>query len=284
MRGDDQRDALSRQPEQQVPKFAPGHGIIRLSHRGFALYDGVNDVLISEEIRPFLFGTIGAGLNWAQITTAHAVIVPNPPMYLAWVPTTTNFPDTVLMYDLVRRSWTVLTYPVAASCSALETFVSGTAFNITAQPQVLVGDTSSLHIRRLFQGDTTDDGTAITWSAILRAVGGPQQNSYWRRAIVKLINATNAQAITWGVMLGPNVQGTTPRNKTGTLTTPNAAALRQTFNGTTLVPNPELDMTMDIGLIGTNLRLALSGSGPLTIRGVEYHHRPKPVSRPSVFA
>ena len=39
-------------------QFIPGFGIVRFSHLGFAVYDGVSDRVISEEIRPYLFGGI----------------------------------------------------------------------------------------------------------------------------------------------------------------------------------------------------------------------------------
>src|SRR5262249_57836425 len=50
-------------------RFAPGFGLIRLAHRGFALFDGVDDRLISEEIRPMLFGTLGfTGIDWTNVS------------------------------------------------------------------------------------------------------------------------------------------------------------------------------------------------------------------------
>lgn len=271
-------------------RFAPGFGLIRLTHRGFAMYDGVNDQLISEELRPYLFASDGysPGIQWASAALSHAIVVPNPPMYLCWVPINSSFPDTVFAYDLVRQVWTILTYPNAASCSYQRPQLNPTTNppGPTGVVQVLTGDTSAGNVRRIFAGDTTDDGAAISWSAIFHRLAGasPQANAYFRRAVLKLINVTNGQTITWGVIFGPNVQGATPRNKTGTLTTPNAAAPLATFNGTTLVPQPELDMTMDLGMIGTNLQMVLSGLGPITMRGLEYHVSPKPVSRPTVFA
>jgi len=47
---------------------------------------------------------------------------------------------------------------------------------------------------------------------------------------------------------------------------------------------PELDLTVDVGLIGTNARALLSGAGHIHIRGVEWHLAPKPLRRATVMA
>ena len=37
-------------------QFVTGFGIVRMTHKGFALYNGVDDKLISEEVRPAIYG------------------------------------------------------------------------------------------------------------------------------------------------------------------------------------------------------------------------------------
>lgn len=72
-------------------QFLAGFGAIgRLTHLGFALFDGVNDKVISEEIRPFIFGDPNqpdiAGLDWSYIWFSKGSQSSNPPMYLCACP------------------------------------------------------------------------------------------------------------------------------------------------------------------------------------------------------
>ena len=54
------------------------------------------------------------------------------------------------------------------------------------------------------------------------------------------------------------------------------------FGGVTSLV-PEIDLTFGIGLIGTNARAILSGQGQITIRGIEWHLKQKPLRRPQVY-
>lgn len=74
--------------------FIPGYGIFRMTHLGFANFDGLRDRLISEEIRPYIFGGEDdiSPVDWNYIWFAKACQVANPPMYACAVPTTqSNF-------------------------------------------------------------------------------------------------------------------------------------------------------------------------------------------------
>lgn len=72
-------------------QFLPGFGICRLTHLGIAIFDGTNDRLISEEIRPYIFPSaeIGSDIltldqNFAYLSKAAQSA--NPPMYMLAVP------------------------------------------------------------------------------------------------------------------------------------------------------------------------------------------------------
>jgi hypothetical protein len=69
-------------------QFVPGFGIVRLTHLGFAMFDGVRDRLISEEIRPYLFGGQPdiAALDWNFAYFSKAAQVAQPPMYVVACP------------------------------------------------------------------------------------------------------------------------------------------------------------------------------------------------------
>jgi hypothetical protein len=72
--------------------FVPGFGIMRMTHLGFAYFNGVADKLVSEEIRPYLFG--GASdiqpVDWNFMYFAKAAQSANPPMYVCAVPVLAN--------------------------------------------------------------------------------------------------------------------------------------------------------------------------------------------------
>jgi hypothetical protein len=69
-------------------QFAPGYGIMRMTHLGFAYFNGVSDKLVSEEIRPYLFGGQPdiQPVDWNYIYFSKSAQAANPPMYLCAVP------------------------------------------------------------------------------------------------------------------------------------------------------------------------------------------------------
>lgn len=276
-------------------RFAPGFGLLRLTHRGVALYDGVDDRLVSEEIRPLLFGSdTYNGIDASSASKSYAVVVPNPPLYLLFCPVMGAPLTRCFAYDLVRRAWTVLAYPTSvASAEVIE--------SPDAVPLVLIGDYANGKVRSIFNpaatASKTDDGAAIAWSVLARAVAGasPQQLAYFRRAIVKVFNSVINQQVSWVTLFGPVVSAT-PVNKSGTITIPAAVPTTQPAGlgwgndpygllpWGDVVPGSEVDLTIDLGIIGTNARLLLTGLGPLTIRGLEWHISRKPLGRPTVYA
>jgi len=72
-------------------QFLSGFGAIcRMTHLGFSLFDGVNDKLISEEIRPFLFGDQNQPdiipVDWGYVYFSKGSQSSNPPMYICACP------------------------------------------------------------------------------------------------------------------------------------------------------------------------------------------------------
>lgn len=276
-------------------KFAPGFGILRLSHRGVALFDGVDDKLISEEIRPFLFGSEAfGGIDRATAIGSQGVVVANPPCYVLFCPVQGEGLTRVFCYDLVRKAWTILAYPHAVSTAQAIT-------NPSTQPLTLIGDFDAGSVRSIFNPAATqsgtDDGDAIVWNAILRPVSAPspQQRGYFRRSIVKVSNtAVTHYQIQWVAVFGPMV-GNPVRQKFGMITLPamvpaNIGIGGYGFDAYGLYPyggvvtgGPEADCTIDLGFIADNMRLILSGTGRCIIRGIEHHVTSKPLGRPSVY-
>jgi hypothetical protein len=268
--------------------FAPGFGLIRLSHRGFALFDGVDDKLISEEVRPLLFGSLGyVGIDWTNVALSSAELVPNPPLYICACPIAGAALARIFVFDLVRQAWTVLQYPQnIASFYAHE--------DPDALPVMYAGDYDAGHIRALFSGAADDDGTPINWQAALRPAPGssPQQPAYFRRAVIKVAGGRAGQTLNAQAIFGPLTQ-TIATEVDRVLTLGVTGSLAPLFGygldaystgaygggGGGNNAGLEQDLTMDLGVIGNNARLNLSGQGQLTLRGIEWHVRPKPIGR-----
>lgn len=73
-------------------QFIPGYGIGRMTHLGVAIFDGVRDRLLSEEIRPYIFGGQSdiAATDWNYIYFSKACQTSQPPMYCCAVPIVPN--------------------------------------------------------------------------------------------------------------------------------------------------------------------------------------------------
>jgi hypothetical protein len=73
--------------------FVPGFGIFRLTHLGIAVFDGVKDRLMSDDIRPYLFDSAAQSLSdilpmdWNYAWASQATLTADPPMYVMAIPT-----------------------------------------------------------------------------------------------------------------------------------------------------------------------------------------------------
>lgn len=245
-------------------QFVSGFGIIRLSHKGFALFDGVNDRLISEEVRPALFGLLEPGseteyeilpIDWTQTTNAWAGQVQNPPLYVAALPVegTTGL-TRLFLYDLVRKAWTICTLPItlASIRSVYET-------NLVR----LLGGTKQGTVVRLFDTtDITDDGEPISWSFRTRPAhtGNPTGTAYWRRFLIDLAyvpeQSVNVTATLIGI-LGED---------------------QKTFKAPVLLS--EGTSELGINKVSNAVYADISGTGNVRIRSCAWHGRSKPLSGP----
>jgi hypothetical protein len=144
-------------------QFLPGYGIGRLAHLGVAIFDGVRDRLISDDIEPYLFGDPSQPdiipLDWGNVQTCHAAQCIDPAMYLLAIPIVGGggIPTRVLCYDLILKAWTVVDLPWPIY-GFRQIRPEGN------QPYTVCGVTSDGSVRRIFSGDPDWDGTPITWS------------------------------------------------------------------------------------------------------------------------
>lgn len=264
-------------------QFISGFGLIRLTHRGFALYDGVNDTLISEEERPRIFGRDDiTGLDWTNIRNCMAAQVANPPLYVCACPVAggDGSLQRMFVFDLVRRAWTVLTF--ANKLATLELIL-----NPQTLPQVLGGDFEDGHVRQMFAGDTSDDGTPIDWSLTTREEHGgtPMGASYFRRLLLNTFGMEADTAISCIFHDGVNQQTTTQTVRSLSPVTAGQGYGNEPW-GTAPYGDPitaseagNQTLVFDVlgGVIANSMWAEISGQGPGRIRGVEWHVRTKPL-------
>lgn len=149
-------------------QFLPGFGVCRFSHLGFAVFDGINDRLISEDIRPYLFGGVDSESDLTPVDPTYVYLAQSaqtvtPPMYFCAMPLSGNSGALTCLfcYDLVMKAWAVLDLPWAIR--SLGTISTGEGY-----PLVLAGKTDGT-IQRMQSGDLNwDQGdanqSAVAWS------------------------------------------------------------------------------------------------------------------------
>ncbi len=244
-------------------------GIMRLSHRGFALYDGLNDHLLSEAVRPYLFGKDEIiGLDWAHVPLSVASQSQNPPLYLCVCPILGQSGNTrAFVYDLVRRAWTICTFPIPFA--TLNFLVDPVAL-----PRLVAGEQGGRRVFQLFSGAADDNGTPIPWRVRWAPITAPGSLTYVQRVLVNFFRIAARQIITGQMALGPVA------NRVYTSKVQRVSVGANAPVGSPLRNVVEDTASFEIGLTGDGAYFELSGAGSLGIRGIQYQVQPKPVGRP----
>lgn len=263
-------------------QFVSGFGIIRLTHKGFALFDGVNDRLISEEIRPLIFGRDEfSSLDMAAVHKSWAAQSQNPPLYVAACPVSGGSGlERVFIYDLVRRSWAVCDFPSPLHCLANVSLSSNQVILLAGGAAPAIGNTK---VYKLFGGDLTDDGDAVPWSFRTKPafVGSPFGRTFFRRLILDLLFTPDQQTTATVTLIG--LSGTRGGTDTFTspVTTPSQLWGSAIWGQFTWGAEAGVDGRRDFAILRTapSAYVDVSGSGPVRVRGVEWQARSKPLTR-----
>jgi hypothetical protein len=265
-------------------KFVPGFGIVRLTHLGFAVFDGVRDRLISEEIRPYLFGGVAdiVAMDQSYSYMAKADLTAVPPMYVAAIPVLGNGQNGSLTrlccYDLVLKAWTIIDIPFAIE-SLKQLNIPGSL------PLTVFGGWADSMISRWQVGDQQGwqawldptqiihQGTQLVWSIRTPSALGAQATDRvtFRRLIVR------------GQWQGTNTSGPgqplIPTNSTGTASFstsitidkanwPNAPA-RNLLTPTGGVGDASFELVCEIGQTGLDAYATVGGIQALSGAPVE---------------
>lgn len=251
--------------------FIPGFGIVRLTHLGFAIYDGVRDRLISEEIRPYLFpdssgllDPLIVPLDWSFVHLSKAWQTANPPMYCAVIPLggvgAAGYPVRLCCYDLVLKIWTIidLPWPVFAG---VQSRIEGTI------PISIVCGATDGTIRRIFAGDATWDGTAVSWSVKTPEVftDAGATRLYVRRIKIR---GTASDPLSFSVTLDQQSFVNNPPVIPVYWSGLSAGFSAQAFEAIAAGGNSTI--------IVTNASAIISGSGRIQIEAVDWEVAPKP--------
>lgn len=241
-------------------QFIPGFGIVRLTHLGIAVFDGVKDRLISEEIRPYLFGGVPdiTQVDWGFAYLFCSAQSVQPPMYILG---TSIFGNTqgamtrLFCYDLVLKAWTIIDLPTAnAVLSMTQARIPGSL------PITMTGAYNSADstIRRMFGTDSQfAGGVPVSWSVRTAEILGKNSNNriYFRRFNVR--GSTTQTLLT--------INAVTDSDGQDSQSTPMRVFLTGSSEGRT-----QFLATLDVNNSNTNTHITLSGSGDIQINGFDW--------------
>jgi hypothetical protein len=254
-------------------QFIPGFGIGRMAHLGIAIFDGVNDRIVSPQIQPYLFASndpdtsdiIPMDSLWMVVSQSAQTAV--PPMYVVAIPVMSGGGlngalQRFLCFDLVLKAWGIIDLPFPVSTMLqVRTPVSPVV--------TLMGSFGDGTLQRWQAGDsqwaTASQGSgssaAIVWSCRTPTVASkdPDQRLYVRRVVIRGQNDGSTISVT-------------PRIGGESLATQPIVPVPSTNQGS-------LDYSVQaaVGAIGDRFDAVISGQGSLTIDSFGMHLTERPV-------
>jgi hypothetical protein len=267
-------------------QFLPGYGICRFTHMGFAIFDGVKDRLISEEIRPYIFG--GTGLN-ADITgidftfayLSKGAELTAPPMYVCAMPLAGSSGNLtrIFCYDLVLKAWTIIDLPFPISTLTQARTGEGAPLLLSTRSDVITA-LGTGNLERLFAGDVnwestslvsgvTPINTPVAWTFSTTHVyqEGSSQRVFYRGVTVRGY-ASNANALLI----------------TATVTPDGYPSVTQQVYVFAQPGSAQFQAQIDLGFTTNIVNLTLSGQGAATIDSLDWEVVGKPVGATAVMA
>lgn len=266
-------------------QFVPGFGVVRYTYLGFAVFDGVNDRIVSTQIQPYLVGSndpeladiIPIDQQWQSI--AQSALTADPPMYCTAIPVgapgdSNGALTRILCFDLVLKAWAVVDLPFPIS--TMYGVVTVSTITIT-----LFGSYSDGTFQRWQAGDsfwaTASAGSAnadlIAWSLRTPTCTSKDADErlYARRVTVVGQQTRQPATITGAgggvTTLPPSAVTIDPRN----------AGLSTGAQKVALPSVGDFQIQGAIGSTGRRFDANISGKGLVTIDAVSFHLQPRPV-------
>jgi hypothetical protein len=245
-------------------QFVPGFGVARYTHLGIAIFNGVKDELISEQIRPYLFFYNDRGYaditvvdaNWVAVSWGSLTAA--PPMYVIAVPigNSGGLLTRIFCYDLVFKAWAIVDLP----------FAIGTMFQAltnTANPLTILGGYVDGVLQRWQAGDidwyigggSFQQEVAWSFRTLTAASQNNDQRIYNRRLIITGQSTTETDFLTAVINQSGNTQ----------------------FTMKFLVPGGnDFDVDIPVQLTGKRFDADISGDFMAEIDGVTWEVEPRP--------
>jgi hypothetical protein len=259
-------------------QFTTGFGLTRFTHLGFAVFDGMNDRIIDEDLHPYIFPVNEIDLSdittvdFSWMSISWATQTSYPAMYVAAFPIGNSGGKLtrLFVYDLVVKAWAVVDLP----------FPVGTvfqAFSDIAVPVTILATYMDGSLHRWQAGDNLWDsyidanGNLIPPSDVNWSVESPtvyneksQGGRIYCRQLVIRARLTDPDAI-FGVAL--KLQGEPAVN----------VLSNQSNLGTdgTIAVNAAVDEKV------TNLSAVISGSGAVEINSLDFQIKPEVATVPA---
>lgn len=241
-------------------QFISELGVMRLTYRGFAVFDGQRDEveLYTDPIRNYIFGGVSGivPIDLANANLSFATQCSSPRGYVCFCPLVGTGGRLVrgFFYDIDAQAWAIIDLPFALACAAYIPQNQGNPLLGTT----LVGAASDGTIRRMFSDDYDWDGVPIIASVRTPSWGGVTTPMYVRRANVR-------------------AQASFPGSSSAALT---GAGLNKMDRDGLLesevlpvMPTQQVAATIDVGEKLFTADLDLVFQGQVTVEGIEWHYR-----------
>jgi hypothetical protein len=257
-------------------QFVPGFGLFRFTHLGFASFDGVEDRVLSEEPRPFLFPSNASEdsditvLDASNQSIMWCFQTAQPAMFCAAIPIGSSGGQLtrILCYDLVLKAWAAqvdLPFPISTAAQFL---------TFTANPVTILGGFSDGALSRWQAGDAQWDIGAtgarspsnVNWSVKL-------PEGYSQEASQKL----NCRRVT--------IRGFSSGFGAGKLNVvPVVNGVNKPSQPYTIPASGDWEVFASFMRDGLRFSAVLSGSGQVEINRCSYHITAKEVGAAEVIA
>lgn len=258
-------------------QFATGFGLIRFSHLGFALFDGINDRVLDEEVHPYIFPV--TDIDTSDITTVDFNAVPlgwaaqtaHPPMYVCALPVGVSGGKLtrIFCFDMVLKSWAIVDLPFAIS-TIYQARVS------VAVSTTVLGTFDDGGIHRWQSNDLTWDNSIdtpgpskVNWSVESPMVFNPEAQGgrlYCRQLVVRgLLSAPDTT-----INISLKLQGESPVPSVGNQYVPGKDSAFSIF--------------APVDAAVTNLDAIINGQGAVQLDSFAFHLQLEDATVPPVLA
>ena len=259
-------------------QFVPGagFGIVRFTHLGFGMFDGVQDFVISEEMRPFLFPSNASEDSDITILDSNfqssmwGFQTAQPPMFCAAIPIGSSGGQLtrILCYDLVLKAWTApidLPFPISTASQ----FVT----NI-ANPVTTFGGFSDGCLSRWQAGDPV-------WDVGATGARNPS-NVNWSVKFPEAFSQSTDQKLNCRRVA---IRGFSSGNGAGFITvTPVVNGKSKPAKPYTIPTSGDFEVFSSFMLDGQRFSAIIAGSGQVELSRPSYHVSDKAIGAARVIA